>query len=310
MKRAVNQRQRFAKCRAHTATHLLHAELQKIIPDTKQEWSFVWDDELRFDFSSNELLDQTQLWIIQYNVNSAINWWFQVETFETTFDKAKELWAKAFFQDKYGDIVRVVKIWRYDEYGEIIKSDYSVELCGWTHVINTKEIGGFVIVSQSAVATWVKRITAYTWSKLIDYIKEKQTLIDWLCIKFDTHEKQLDDKVEKSLKHAMYCENTLKLLNTDLLTHIVSWSKQLQWYFVIDTRNFPSLHTQVLSALVISLKEVKKNILIVSDVWAYAIVSCDNTAKSFAQSVWLKWWWQDSLFQGKDEKVNQLIFEL
>ncbi|HCB51933.1 TPA: hypothetical protein DEP21_05225 [Patescibacteria group bacterium] len=130
MKLIVDTKQRYAKMRAHTAAHLLHAELVKIFPTTKQAGSFVDEDYLRFDFAADRALSVEELAQVQKNVNDLIYAALPVETTETSFDDAVKNGAKAFFEDKYGDVVRMVKV----------DQDISTELCGGTHAHNTKDI--------------------------------------------------------------------------------------------------------------------------------------------------------------------------
>jgi alanyl-tRNA synthetase len=130
MQLSVDQAQRFAKMRAHTAAHLLHAELVKIFPATKQAGSFVDEDYLRFDFAADRALTPEEMAKIQSSINTIIYAALPVTTTETSFDEAVKLGAKAFFEDKYGDVVRLVKV----------DQDISTELCGGTHVTNTKDI--------------------------------------------------------------------------------------------------------------------------------------------------------------------------
>ena len=141
MKLSIDMDQRYAKMRAHTATHLLHAELAKIFPNTKQAWSLVDLDLLRFDFYANSLLTGEQIKQIENNVNQIIYNAFPVDLIETSFEEWVKLWAKAFFEEKYWDEVRVIRIHEWDE-------NISVELCWWTHVNNTREIWAFAIISR------------------------------------------------------------------------------------------------------------------------------------------------------------------
>lgn len=173
MKLTVNPSQRYAKMRAHTATHLLHAELGKIFPDTKQAGSLVDSDLLRFDFYAERLLTQQELAMIEKRINQMIYLAREVKVEEMSIEAAGKLGAKMFFEEKYGDVVRVVQVindelpqeMQHDNNAEYFASYgnlLSVELCGGTHVSNTKEIGAFTILSQEAVASGIKRITALT----------------------------------------------------------------------------------------------------------------------------------------------------
>lgn len=145
MKAVVDLAQRKAKMRAHTGTHLLHAELVKIFPHTKQAGSLVNEDFLRFDFQADRALNMQEVAKIQQMINTLIYQSIPVNIEEMSYKDAISRGAKAFFEDKYGDVVRVVKI-KNDDF-------LSIELCGGTHVNNTSEIGAFIIVSQEAVAS-------------------------------------------------------------------------------------------------------------------------------------------------------------
>jgi len=122
MKLQVHPQQRYAKMRAHTATHLLHTALIKYFPNTKQAGSLVDSDVLRFDFYADTLLTAQQLKEIETTINAHIYQSLPVEITETSLEEATKLGAKAFFEEKYGDQVRVVSI------GEG-KTTISTELC-------------------------------------------------------------------------------------------------------------------------------------------------------------------------------------
>ena len=194
MKLSVDMDQRYAKMRAHTATHLLHAELAKIFPNTKQAWSLVDSDLLRFDFYANNLLTAQQIKQIENNINQIIYKAFPVDLIETSFDEWVKLWAKAFFEEKYWDEVRVIRIHEWDE-------NLSVELCWWTHVNNTREIWAFAIISQEAVASWIKRITAYTWPKVIEKLHWYEEILDGALNVLDVKSYvQINEKLSKYVK--------------------------------------------------------------------------------------------------------------
>ena len=186
--------QRYAKMRAHTATHLLHAELAKIFPNTKQAGSLVDEDLLRFDFYANNLLTPEQVRDIENNVNQTIFKAFPVDLIETSFEEWVKLGAKAFFEEKYWDEVRVIRVHDGDE-------NISVELCGWTHVSNTRDIWAFTIISQEAVASWIKRITAYTWPKVIEKLHNYEEILDWVSKTLDVKSyAQINEKISKYAK--------------------------------------------------------------------------------------------------------------
>lgn len=161
MKAVVNKSQRIAKMRAHSWAHLLNGQLDKVLNWTKQAGSFVDQDFIRFDFTTQKPLTEEQIKYIELEINKIISETIEIENFETSMEEAIKLWAKAFFEDKYWDKVRIVKI-----------GDYSTELCGWTHANNTSEIGIFKIIWQEAVSAWTRRIIALTGPKVYEYITE------------------------------------------------------------------------------------------------------------------------------------------
>ena len=122
MKLIVDQAQRNAKMRAHTATHLLHAELEHLFKNTKQAWSFVDEDISRFDFQTERLLTSEEIAQIEKNINLIIYQGLSVSKQEMSYNDAIKLGAKAFFEDKYGDTVRVISIkdWKIEKLKDFI----------------------------------------------------------------------------------------------------------------------------------------------------------------------------------------------
>ncbi len=294
MKLIVDLPQRYAKMRAHTATHLLHAQLCEIFPDTKQEWSFVDEDYLRLDFFTKRSLTQEEILQIQNNVNKQIYSALPVDTIETSYDEAIKLGAKAFFEDKYGDEVRVIKI------GEGV----SVELCGGTHVKNTSEIGGFVIVAQESVASWIKRIVAYTGPKLSEYLQQKDLLLEDLAQKFGVNSKQLVDKAEKVIKDYEELQKSYEQLESklirDVIQKLVNKTNNSDLDFVLEIPKDINFKTAIFQAK--HLFE-NQNFLIYNLDWNFALSTKDAVAKNIAQSLNLKWWWSDFMVQGRDIAV-------
>ena len=135
----------------HSATHLMHASLRNILgKHVKQKGSLVNEEKLRFDFSHDKALTKKEIIEIENQVNEIIRKDIKTEVFESTYDEAIKLGALAFFGEKYGDTVRVLKI----------GGDFSTELCGGTHVKSTSEIKLFKIVSESSISSGVRRIEA------------------------------------------------------------------------------------------------------------------------------------------------------
>ncbi|TIX50345.1 alanine--tRNA ligase [Alteraurantiacibacter aquimixticola] len=143
----------------HSATHLLHAALRNRLGDhVTQKGSLVADDRLRFDFSHPKPLAEDEIEDIEADVNAEIRFNEQVSTRLMSPDDAIEAGAMALFGEKYGEEVRVLSMGRAGETGR----NFSVELCGGTHVKATGDIGLFRIVSESAVSSGVRRIEALT----------------------------------------------------------------------------------------------------------------------------------------------------
>ena len=167
VKAVVDKETRYSTMRSHTAAHLLQAALRKVLGShVEQAGQLVNSAETRFDFTHFSALTTEEINAVENEVNSIILAALPVETMEMPIDEAKKLGAMALFGEKYGDIVRVVKA-----------GDFSTELCGGTHVKNTGNIGLFKIVSESSVASGVRRITAVTGTNVMDYIKNNNELI-------------------------------------------------------------------------------------------------------------------------------------
>ncbi|SHE66456.1 alanyl-tRNA synthetase [Thermoanaerobacter uzonensis DSM 18761] len=171
--------------RNHTATHLLHKALKEILGDhVHQAGSLVADDRLRFDFSHYQAVTKEELKQIENRVNEKIYQSLNVHIEEKTYDEAVKEGAVALFTEKYGDKVRVVKI-----------DDYSMELCGGTHVKNTNEIGIFKILSETAVGAGLRRIEALTGLAAIKYLEEKEEILKEASDLLKSQDKEIISKI-------------------------------------------------------------------------------------------------------------------
>ena len=163
----------------HSATHLLHEALRRALGNhVAQRGSLNGDDRLRFDFSHGQALTALELQQVQTEVNKLIRQNSNVETRIMTPDDARDLGAQALFGEKYGEEVRVVSMGRLLGSGKGASKDtYSLELCGGTHVVQTGDIGGFVLLSDGASSAGVRRIEALTGAAADSYIQNQAKIL-------------------------------------------------------------------------------------------------------------------------------------
>lgn len=294
MQLSVDPIQRNAKMRAHTATHLLHAQLAAIFPQTKQAGSLVDEDYLRFDFYADTALSDQQVQDIQSYINTQIAQALPVNIQEMSYTDATQSWAKAFFEDKYGDTVRVVTI------GDKV----SVELCGWTHVSNTAHIGAFAIISQESVAAGIKRITAVTGPKVAEELIRKKIEIKNAAQRFGVQEQQIMSAIESNVKERIDLEIKVMKLETRILKDIIGSISEKS----LDGMSVYKIPEDVdIKRAVWIWKDEERSIVIYNKEWSFAILSPLSKAKSFAQSHWLKGGGSDTFFQWKDPKILEIV---
>ena len=188
----VNKEIRMASARNHTATHLLHEALKEVLGDhVNQAGSLVTPERLRFDVTHFEPISKEELKIVEEKVNTAILDALDINCEIMNIKDAKEKGAMALFGEKYGNEVRVVSM-----------GDYSVELCGGTHLNNTSQVGLFKILSEGGVAAGVRRIEAITGKAVYDYLTNKEVVINDICAALKTKE---DNLVQRA--HTLVEEN-------------------------------------------------------------------------------------------------------
>ena len=164
----IEDARRMAIARNHSAAHLLQAALRAVLGNhVEQAGSFVSEDVCRFDFTHFAALTSEEIAKVEGLVNAHILAANEIVTFETDIETARKNGAMALFGEKYGDVVRMVKM-----------GNFSTELCGGTHCNNTGKIGLFKITSESSVAAGVRRIEAVTGLGVLKLMAEKDALIN------------------------------------------------------------------------------------------------------------------------------------
>ena len=209
IKAKVDENVRQATALNHSATHLLHAALRKILGEhVTQKGSLVDSERLRFDFSHFEAVKPEQLKEIEILVNDQIRANSAVTTDHCNMDEAKAKGAMALFGEKYGDRVRVLTM------GE----GFSVELCGGTHVSRTGDIGLMRITSESGVAAGVRRIEAVTGAKALALFDNLDQLVESATRTLKTNRDSLIEKIEQLTNQNRKLEKDLAQMKTRLAT--------------------------------------------------------------------------------------------
>ncbi len=183
----VNGRRRSGAARHHTVTHLVHAALRDVLgPHVKQAGSLVAPDRLRFDFTHFAPLTPGELEAIEGRVNLQIRANREVLASVMSLDEALARGALAFFGDRYGTEVRVIEV-----------PEFSIELCGGTHLGATGEAGVFVVVSEGSVAAGVRRITALTGVAAMDHVRRGRRLLETIGRAARTSPETAPKKIER-----------------------------------------------------------------------------------------------------------------
>jgi len=204
----VDKKARKCIARNHSATHLLHAALRVILGETvMQKGSLVDGEKLRFDFSHDEIIAKSDLDKIEGMVNRKILGNTKVHTDVTNIETAKKKGAMALFGEKYGDTVRVLTMG---------KDDFSVELCGGTHVNQLGDIGLFRITSESGVSAGVRRIEAITGYAAYQFDNHTQDSLSQIAQMTKSNNAQAVEKVAQLIKQ-----------QKELEKQIASFQKQL-----------------------------------------------------------------------------------
>ncbi|MDD7671772.1 MAG: alanine--tRNA ligase [Clostridia bacterium] len=204
---AVDGKRRKAVMRAHSATHLLDYALRAVLGDhAHQAGSLVEPDRLRYDFTHFSAVTPEELNQISRLVSEMILDGLDVDIREMPIDQARELGAIALFGEKYGDVVRVVNM-----------GGRSIELCGGTHVDNTAKIGPFRILSESSVASGVRRIEAVTGQVFLDLVDEMNARILQAAEALKTTPAELFHKAQSSMAEIRELHQVIDRMKDKLL---------------------------------------------------------------------------------------------
>lgn len=203
---SINAERRNSIKRNHTAAHLLQAALRKVLgTHVQQAGQLVNAMEVRFDFTHFNALTPEEISEVEFLVNQFIMQAEKVESIEMPIEEAKKMGAMMLFGEKYGDIVRVVKA-----------GDFSTEFCGGTHVKNSGEIGLFKIISESSVASGVRRITAITGSNLIAHVYKTDALMSFVAGLLKTSANEIETRLTDIVEESKAKDKTIKALEDEL----------------------------------------------------------------------------------------------
>jgi alanyl-tRNA synthetase len=193
----------------HSATHLMHAALKQVLGEhVNQKGSLVSDERFRFDFSHFEAVTNEELKSVEKLVNEQIRANHSLETKLMNLDEAKAAGAMALFGEKYSEDVRVVSM-----------GEFSMELCGGTHVNRTGDIGLFKIVSEGGIAAGVRRIEAVTGGKALDAVQSQAHQISQIAGLLKTDPQGLPERIQHVLEQNKIAEKELEKLKQQIASN-------------------------------------------------------------------------------------------
>jgi len=220
----VDRARRQATVRNHSATHLLHAALRQVLGDhVQQKGSLVAHDRLRFDFAHYEPVTPEQLAEIEGLVNAQIRANAAAETKVLPYEEAVAGGAMALFGEKYDDRVRVLRL-----------GDFSMELCGGTHVRRAGDIGLFKVLSEGGIASGVRRIEAVTGRGALEWVNRHESVLGEISGLLKSGWEEAGDKVQQLVERARQLEKEVRELKTKLATG--GAGQGVEWEQVGDTK--------------------------------------------------------------------------
>jgi alanyl-tRNA synthetase len=201
---SVNKNQREKTALNHSATHILHYALKKVLGDhVKQAGSLVTQDRLRFDFTHFSQVTKDELHEIERIVNDKIRENQPISINEMDIEKAMEIGATALFEEKYGDVVRMVSM-----------GDFSKELCGGTHTEKTGNIGFLKIETEESIASGIRRIEGLTGDNAVLYVQKNEKILFNAAGLVKDSPENIEEKIEKLLLNKKLLENEIEKLKS------------------------------------------------------------------------------------------------
>ena len=221
---------RKATARNHTATHLLHKALRETLgTHVTQAGSLVAPDHLRFDVTHFQKITPEQIEEIEAIVNEKVREDLPVETFQTSFVEAREMGAMAIFEEKYGDRVRVVKI-----------GDFSMELCGGTHLQHTGEMGYFRVLTEGSAAAGIRRLEAVTGDRADQLLRSEKRVTQQIEELLNCRGEEAVARLEALLREKQRLEKELQQLRVEAaraqIGRLVQEAPSLNGFKVVASR--------------------------------------------------------------------------
>lgn len=279
VKANVDVERRFAIARHHTATHLLQASLMEILgKHVTQSGSVVDENRLRFDFTHFSSISKQELDRIEETINKKVVENLPINIEEMEFNEAKKKGATALFTEKYKDIVRVVSI-----------GDFSMELCGGTHLSFTGQIGLVKIISESSISAGVRRIEAIAGSKAYKYVKDNEQMLIDISERIKSSPKDLLKKLDKIFTRIKELEREIESIKSSIVVsstgaNLMSNVKEINGIKILATR-IDGLDIDSLRKTADTLKEkIKSGVVILGSekngkVYLVVVVTYDLTSR-------------------------------
>ena len=278
---------RKSTARNHTSTHLLHKALRETLGEhVTQAGSLVAPDHLRFDVTHFQRITPKEIDRIETRVNEKIREDLSVETTQTTFIKAREMGAMAIFEEKYGEHVRMVKI-----------DDFSLELCGGTHLRHTGEAGYFRILSESSAAAGIRRLEAVTGEKADLLLRKEKELTQHLAELLNCKSDEIVQKTQGLLQERQNLEREVRKLRVktarERIAQLVDSAQNLNAIKIVATK--------IQSQNVDELKEISDTLRAKIGSGVGVLGAVINDKASFVCVV------TDDLITGKNLKAGDIV---